>query len=54
VEQEKKIKGGQIKRITLKGVKISKEGLEKIFLVEAGAPASPLPLPLGTDRQGGL
>jgi len=35
----KKIKGDQIKRLILKGVKISRERLEKIFL--AGAPASP-------------
>jgi hypothetical protein len=43
VEQEKKnkIKGSQIKRITLKGVKISREGLENFFLPGAGAPASP-------------
>jgi hypothetical protein len=43
VKQEKKNQGGQIKRLILKGVKISRERLEKIFL--AGA-QPPLPPPL--------
>jgi hypothetical protein len=47
-EQEKIIKGGQIKKITLKGVKISREGLKIFFLAGAGAgaPTSPLLPPL--------
>jgi hypothetical protein len=45
-EQEKIIKRGQIKKITLKGVKISREGLKIFFLAGAGAPTSPLLPPL--------
>jgi hypothetical protein len=41
-KKKKKKKWGQIKRITLKGVKISRKGLEKIFFAGAGTLASPL------------
>ena len=34
-------KEGQIKRLILKGVKISREGLKKIFFARTGATASP-------------
>ena len=45
-EQEKIIKGGQIKKITLKGVKISREGL-KIFFLAGAQPPLLLPLEKG-------
>jgi hypothetical protein len=35
IYKEKKNQGDQIKRIILKGVKISRKGLEKIFLARA-------------------
>jgi hypothetical protein len=38
----KKAGAEQIKRITLKGIKISREGLEKIFLAGAQPPLPPL------------
>jgi len=49
-EQEKKIKGGQIKRIILKWLKFqlfyTREGLGKISLLGPGSLPAPLPLSL--------
>jgi hypothetical protein len=50
-EQEKIIKGGQIKKITLKGVKISREGLKIFFLAGAGAGAPTSPPASATGKR---